>query len=127
MRGRRLLGASSKLYRLGERRLKPLDPDNDAVYWPAGVAREETLPAFVAAFATLGYASTADETYEPGFEKIALFANAGFPTHAARQLPEGRWASKLGFLEDIEHDLQDLAGTEYGEVIQFFKRRLESG
>ncbi len=99
------------------------DPDNDAVYWPAGVAWEETLPAFVAAFATLGYVSTADETYEPGFEKIALFTNAaGLPTHAARQLPGGRWTSKLGFLEDIEHDLQDLAGTEYGEVVQILKR-----
>ena len=29
---------------------------------------------------------------EPGFEKIALYAdNSGKPTHAARQLDNGRW------------------------------------
>lgn len=26
----------------------------------------------------------------------------------ARQLPNGRWTSKLGEVEDIEHDLSDL-------------------
>jgi len=101
------------------------DPDaaNDAVHWPAGIAREETLSAFAAVFAALGYVSCVDEAYEPGYEKVALFADAaGVPTHAARQLPGGRWTSKLGFLEDIEHDLHDLAGEEYGAVVQLFPR-----
>ena len=48
---------------------------------------------------------------ETDFDKIAVFANdQGIPTHAARQLPSGRWSSKLGELEDIEHDLRDLEG-----------------
>jgi hypothetical protein len=64
---------------------------------------------------------------EPGFEKIAPFADAdGLPTHAARQLPGGRWTSKLGELEDIEHDLNDVAGTAYGTVVQIMKRPLPS-
>jgi hypothetical protein len=54
------------------------------------VPRSATLDAFCSAFVTLGYSEDADDHVEPGFEKIALFADAaGVPTHAARQLPNG--------------------------------------
>lgn len=60
---------------------------------------------------------------EVGVERVALFAGSdGFPTHAARQLPNGRWTSKIGFLEDIEHDLYDLEGSEYGAVVRIMRR-----
>jgi hypothetical protein len=91
--------------------------------WPEGVPREETPEAFVALFATLGYAVCAGEELEGGFEKVALFAAAqGVPTHAARQLDSGRWTSKLGELEDIEHALRDLEGEAYGAVVIIMKR-----
>ena len=68
----------------------------DAV-WPDSAAREVTLSAFTAAFSTIGYVVGGDEALEPGFEKVALFADAaGMPSHAARQLPSGAWTSKLG-------------------------------
>lgn len=93
--------------------------------WPAGAPRAETLSAFQQAFASLGYVACADESAEPGFEKIALFAHPdGFPTHVARQLANGRWTSKLGELEDLEHHLHDLTGTEYGAVVLLLKRPL---
>lgn len=98
------------------------DPDNDAIFWPAGVALEDTLGAFAAAFATLGYSPCADEKPEPGFEKIALFASADVPTHVARQLSNGRWTSKLGLREDIEHDLHAISGEAYGTVVLVLKR-----
>jgi hypothetical protein len=44
------------------------------------------------------------------------------PKHASRQLPDGRWASKLGLSEDIKHALQDLTGTVYGSVVLVMKR-----
>jgi hypothetical protein len=92
-------------------------------YWPAGVLRDESLAAFQEAFAALGYAVCAGEELETGFEKVALFADAdGFPTHAARQLNNGRWTSKLGEIEDIEHALRDLEGVEYGAVVRVMKR-----
>jgi hypothetical protein len=92
-------------------------------YWPPGVARLETLAGFTDAFASLGYVVCLDEGWEPGFEKIALFADGqGVPTHAARQVAAERWTSKLGELEDIEHSLHDLEGAVYGSVVQIMKR-----
>ncbi|TAF36353.1 MAG: hypothetical protein EAZ69_10585 [Oscillatoriales cyanobacterium] len=46
----------------------------------------------------------------------------GIPTHAARQLANGKWTSKLGWLEDIEHELDGLTGDRYGVVGQILKR-----
>jgi hypothetical protein len=93
--------------------------------WPTGVARDQTLAAFTAAFATLGYQLCSGEELEDGSEKLALFADsAGLPTHAARQLPNGRWTSKLGESEDIEHELRALEGDIYGTVVLVLKRAL---
>jgi hypothetical protein len=98
------------------------DADDDASFWPPGVPREETVDAFVAAFATLGYAPCSGEDLEPGFSKVALFAEGGVPMHAARQLPGGRWTSKLGNREDVEHDLNAVSGEAYGTVVMVLKR-----
>jgi hypothetical protein len=97
-------------------------------YWPAGVPRERTRDAFVAAFASLGYTVCEGEGPESGYEKVALFADAaGRPTHAARQLPGGGWSSKLGKAEDIEHGLHDLEGALYGSVVLLMKRPAPAG
>jgi hypothetical protein len=101
----------------------PGDPDR--TYWPPGVVRERTLTAFRQLFATLGYEESVSDEREPGFEKVALFANpTGKPTHAARQLSGGRWTSKLGESEDIEHGLRDLEGDVYGLVVLVVRRPL---
>ena len=63
-----------------------------------------------------------DEALEAGYEKVALYALAGVPKHAARQLPGGGWTSKLGELDDIEHTLEGLVGSWYGNVVQILKR-----
>src|SRR5438093_797218 len=61
-------------------------PVGDApIVWPPTITRQLTLDAFAAAFLSLGYMSGGNESFEPGFEKVALFADAaGTPTHAAR-------------------------------------------
>ena len=92
-------------------------------HWPSTAAREETIAAFQQAYGSLGYELCANAKLEIGFEKIALYAIGGAPTHAARQLPDGRWVSKLGELEDIEHaSLDILAGALYGEVVAVLRR-----
>lgn len=93
-------------------------------YWPAGVPREETLDAFIQAFGTLGYGPCDDGSYERGFEKIALYTDRDrTPTHAAIQQENGRWRSKLGDYEDIEHEtLECLNSPDYGAPVLFLKR-----
>ena len=96
--------------------------------WPGSAAREETLSAFTTAFSTIGYVVGGAESLEPGFEKVALFADAaGVPTHAARQLPSGAWTSKLGNAVDIEHELHALEGEVYGTVVLILQRPLPHG
>jgi len=94
-------------------------------YWPPGVQREQTLEAFFAAFQTKGYERCDDSSLEIGFEKLAIYATPdGTPTHAARQLPNGKWTSKLGDLEDIEHDaLESISGPEYGSAVAYMVRK----
>jgi hypothetical protein len=72
----------------------------------------------------LGYVLCEHDELEPGFEKVAFFALAGKPKHAARQLPTSRWLSKLGPMQDIEHALHDLTGVAYGSVVLVMKRPL---
>ena len=92
-------------------------------YWPADVSREETLKAFEEAYSTLGFSLCGNADIESGFEKVAVYAKDGVPTHAARQLPDGQWTSKLGVLEDIEHDtLASVEGEGYGEVALLMRR-----
>lgn len=84
------------------------------------------LEVLEAAFRALGYERCADGVAEKGFEKVALHASGQFYTHAARQLPSGKWTSKLGRLEDIEHDApEDVAGGVYGNVAAFMRRTLQ--
>jgi hypothetical protein len=98
-------------------------PDPDGFdYWPPNVPREHNIAAFVQAFGTLGYEICQDGALELGWEKVAIYAIAGAPMHAARQLPNGLWTSKLGPDEDIEHELNGLSGTAYGTVIQILRR-----
>ena len=103
-------------------------PSPEAVhYWPQGVPREETLEAFACAFATVGFVPAEDGCFEPGFEKLALYARDGKPTHAARQQPDGSWTSKLGKHIDISHTLRGVEGPLYGQVVRFMKRPLPAG
>ena len=95
----------------------------DEFYWVPGVPMEESLSAYIQAYQTLGYATCDNALLELRYEKIALYVNdQGVPTHAAKQLLTGKWSSKLGWLEDIEHELEGLVGEKYGKIGQVLKR-----
>jgi hypothetical protein len=100
------------------------EPDADGqYYWPPTAPREYTVSAFIAAYESIGYERCDDNGHEKGFEKVAIYANEGRPTHAARQLANGAWTSKLGEHIDIEHELGGIEGKAYGYVIAYLKRR----
>ena len=92
-------------------------------FWPSNVSREFTINAYIKAYETLGYTRCENAEHEESFEKVVIFVNPnGKPTHAARQLHSGKWTSKLGQLEDIEHNLAGLIGSQYGSVGIYMKR-----
>ncbi len=92
-------------------------------YWPEGIPNEVTVPAFIQAYALLGYEKCDDASSEVGFEKIAIFAGPdGEPTHAALQSNDGWWTSKLGQSGDIRHRLESLEGTAYGRMVVCLRR-----
>lgn len=96
---------------------------NNYGYWPPGVSREETLAAFIAAFETLGYVLCDNSLPEAEVQKIAIYSDGTKPTHAARQLADGTWTSKLGQAEDISHQTLDaLEGGIYGNVAVIMSR-----
>ena len=68
-----------------------------------------------------------DGALEDGFEKVAIYALSFTVTHMARQLASGRWTSKLGELEDIEHETPaELEGDIYGIVVQYMRRAINN-
>lgn len=101
-------------------------------YWPPTAPSYESIDAFAAMFAGLGYTECQSGSFEVGIEKIALYALDGEPTHAARQcLRTGQWVSKLGQNVDITHERADsledaTCGNDaiYGEVVRYMRRPL---
>lgn len=98
-------------------------------YWPIPAPQQATLEIIQAGFEHEGFGSCDDGSLVEGMEKIALFADERTWTHVARQLPDGRWTSKLGSDCDIEHDLEALEGFDdgpdiyrYGRVVAFMSR-----
>jgi hypothetical protein len=94
------------------------------VFWPVEATQDDYgIAALIQVFRAMGFEPCESGDSEPNFEKIALYNNGRFYAHAARQLSTGKWTSKLGRTEDIEHDApDDVAGGVYGDVSQFMKR-----
>jgi len=97
------------------------------VFWPIeappndyGVGVLEKL------FNALGYEDCGmDLGLESGVEKVALFGNSVYYTHAARQLTNGKMTSKLGKGANIEHYTpENVARGVYGDLVQVMKRTI---
>jgi len=99
--------------------------DEPGFYWPDDVEREWTLQAVTKILTLAGYEKEASNPdLEEGYEKIAIFLQGtGTPEHFARQLPNGKWTSKLGTGNDITHDqLEDLL-PRYGALGPILRRQ----
>ena len=96
-----------------------------AAYWPIP-RREVTLDCFIEAYQTREYEVCTSGNVEPGLEKIVIYMLNGEPTHAARQLDNGLWTSKLGPWEDIRHNTTKAVEEYiYGKAIQYMKRPIK--
>lgn len=71
-----------------------------------------------------GFEKCDNPNLEEGFKKIALYENnEGDFTHIARQMESGKWTSKMGNYEDIEHyDLIGISGNFYGKPSMYMRK-----
>ena len=70
--------------------------DEEGYHWPEEVTTSPTIRGLENLFKWLGFKKCHGPRLEPGYQKVALYANQGFWQHAALQMPNGRWRSKLG-------------------------------
>jgi hypothetical protein len=106
---------------LDDRWWEPLK--EEGYYWPPDISWDFTVETLVRVYETLGYCSCTDSSLEEGYEKVAIYGKGEEATHVARQLVDGRWTSKLGQCQDIEHlSLESLNGDSYGQVVRFLKK-----
>jgi hypothetical protein len=97
-------------------------------YWPPDAQCGQDVEALRNAFESIGYQICENGELEEGFDKIALYADAGGEwQHAAKQVGLGHWSSKLGDWEDIRHaTVEAISGSDYGEVTCYMRRRRPS-
>jgi hypothetical protein len=95
-------------------------------YWPSKAPKSMQPAALIAAFEAIEYSPCKDGALEEGYEKVVLYERDGRWTHAARQLADGTWTSKLGSGVDIMHKAPELVDDTYGSVTCFMKRKKRS-
>jgi hypothetical protein len=104
------------------------DPSSDQYYWPKDADPNALMVTLIGILKARGFSMCPDGSLEKGFEKIAIYSDTGDCwDHVARQLPDGKWTSKLGELIDITHaSLEPLTRWRYkavyGEVKWFMKK-----
>ena len=93
-------------------------------YWPPGFPLSDSVDTLIGMFESHGYSRCDSQEYEAGYEKVVIYCRDGRIKHAARQLRSGRWASKLGEEQDIEHErAEHVECAAYGTIAQFLRRR----
>jgi len=104
---------------------EPAEPLEPGMHWPAGVPKGYYPENFVGLFDNLGFSICNSAELEDGFEKIVIYEDFdGWFTHVARQLQDGRWESKLGATDDIEHNsINAFDGSLYGRVSKIMRRK----
>lgn len=97
-------------------------------YWPSNEILDCEVANFIEAFKLKGYELCENSDFEEGYRKIALYVTEGTTecTHAARQLSNGFWTSKLGPQNDIQHGTpESIENDDYGVVHCFMRREFK--
>jgi hypothetical protein len=105
----------------------PLPPGG--YYWPdpkIGRDLEYTVDRYVALFEYRGYERCAGGEHIVGKDKIVIYADShGIFEHVAKQLPNGKWTSKIDIREDITHDTPHaLSDGGYGKPVVYMEKKV---
>ncbi len=104
-------------------------PNLDSVVWWPPEVEEGVAPSNLKElFEFHGYVECDSGEFEEGYRKVALYSkdDKNNWTHAARQKSNGKWTSKLGQSNDIQHGTPEaIENNNYGKVYCFMKRKFE--
>lgn len=92
--------------------------------WPKDIPFEETLEAFIKFYESFDFEKCDNGEYDEAYLKIAIYTKNEIPQHAARQLNENMWTSKLGPSNDVRHTLKSMSNGYYGNVAQFMRKKI---
>ena len=96
-------------------------------YWPSYATRSPRIESLQEVFAGLGYGECDDGSFEPGYQKAALYEDDGEYQHASIQMPNGAWRSKMGRGPVIEHlSPESLSDGIYGSPTVFMRRATDA-
>jgi hypothetical protein len=97
-------------------------PEN-TYFWPSKIRRKPDIQSFIELYELIGYLVCLDDSLQEGIEKIVIFTDQNnVPTHAARQLKNGNWTSKLGESHDVEHTIKSMHNSFYGNPKVYMSR-----
>jgi hypothetical protein len=95
--------------------------------WPSELPRDVSVDTLTRLLEREGFVVCDNAKPEAGIEKIVIYGAFGEWEHVARQLDNGKWTSKMGPDEDIEHSSPDeLAGGVFGQVVRLMMRPFSS-
>jgi hypothetical protein len=103
-----------------------IDKDDDWIqfYYDNG-NNDVRVSRYIEYFNSLGFTISNNPNLQEGVIKIAVYSDDSNEfKHVARQLPNGKWTSKLGDWEDIEHETAEvLLGKSYGSRLTIMERK----
>lgn len=92
-------------------------------FWPGDGSADDGVEDAVLMFEGQGYVCCAPEAADAHDDVIVLYASANRLRHVARRTLDGWWASKLGALNDIEHETLDAVASPYcGSPLRWMRR-----
>lgn len=92
-------------------------------WWPEEVPCNEDKETLISLFEYFGFTVCDNDSVEPDYDKVALYANEEGWTHAAKIIGDNVLHSKIGTAWDIHHSGGDtFANTEYGGIYAYMKR-----
>ena len=95
-------------------------------YWPSWATLTTRMESLKELFVGLGYEEYDGNDAEGGYRSVALYEVQGDMKHAALQMPDGRWRSKMGQGPVIEHDTSEsLSHGIYGRPTTYMRRASE--
>lgn len=97
---------------------KSVDSDN---YWPISNI-SETIDAFDEFYEYHGFTKTNMNKIYLGKNKIVLYSIGEIPKHAALQIKDDLYESKMGRGEIIRHDPFDIENSIYGNIVRLYEK-----